>query len=76
MDGSNYWAIDKYEGIVIPHVEAVNSFSASSAATSTGKSGDLVIVWTIEQPLNMADTWLRLTLPKANVFYKGILQRM
>ena len=24
----------------------------------------------------MADTWIRLTLPKANVFYKGILTKM
>lgn len=57
VEGSNYWAIDKYEKIIIPHVEAANNFTASSAATSTGKDGDLVIVWTIEQPLNMADTW-------------------
>ena len=57
-------------------MSAVNTFAVSSAATSTGKEGDLVVVWDIEQTLDMTDSWIRLTLPKANVYYKGILEKL
>ena len=53
-----------------------NFFNVEAIGQETGKKGDMQITFTMEEDLNLDNTYITLKLPKSNVMYKSYLEDM